>query len=265
MQFNKRIAPKRRYGFRARASSYGAAAKRAAGRIQRVWRSRRDLRRTVRRVSLNTRPTDYYRPRIPTMQPSSGDTGPQPVYGGVQLEELMTIPFSDDVTPGQRMGNKVFWKGLTIRWEIDNARPYIAGNTCGKVRFGIIETRGSALGEGQLLYDPTNTGYVNDTNTPFNHTKVKCIMDRTITIGDKDSWSTQGYRDTMNLKTFHKCNQFRMYEENDATTPVRPTRRAWYLFAIASGFVNQTSGGVPPSRQFININPEVTFSFKDPA
>lgn len=239
----------------------------AARRIQRVYRARTNrprLRRIVRNVSLNTRPTDYYRPRIPTMQPSAGQPGAAPADGGLQLAELMTIPFSDDVSPGYRMGNKVFWKGLTIRWNITNIRPWMATETPGRVRFGLLEARGSSLGIGQVLYDPTNTGNINDTTTPFNHAKVRVLMEKTITIGDVDSWDKQGYRSTQNMKTFSKVNQMRMYEENNATTPIRPTRRSWYIFAIASGFVQQTIGpGI--TRQFVNIQPEVTFSFKDPA
>lgn len=180
-----------------------------------------------------------------------------PSNATLPLHNVMVLPYNTQVPvpyTAHREGDKVFWKGLTIKWSIHNQRPYAAGNTPGKVRFGLIEARGTALESDIILYNPENTaGGVNDTDAIFNHAKVKVIFDRTITLGDSDAYAQMGYRDHVNVKTFTKCNQRRMFISNDSTTPTRVTQRNWYTFAIASGFQNGQ----------IRIGVDSSFSFKD--
>lgn len=217
----------------------------AAAKIQAVWRGRK-LRNTVRRTMRQQIPTDYHQQAI-TMAPAGG-------AGGNTLDNVMLIPFTIANEVGKRSGDKVFFKGLTIKWSIANSRPYAAGNTPGKVRFGLVESRGTALEANILLYNPTNAAAgVNNTDAIMNHSKVKVIFDRTVTMGDADAWAQQGYRDHINVKTFTKCNQRRMYISNDPLNTVRTTMRNWYVFAIASGF----------NAGQIRVKADISFSYKD--
>lgn len=236
-----------RYGFQSRRSfSANRYTKRsAASRIQRVWRARK-LRGTIKRTMRQQLPTDYHQGTV-IMAPSTG-------VGANQIEPVMWVPFTIANEAGKRTGDKVFFKGLTIKWSIHNQRAYAAGNTPGKVRFGLIEARGTALTNDIILYNPNNTvGGINDTDAIFNHAKVKVLFDRVITVGDADAYDKQGYRDHTNVKTFTKCNQRRMFIENDPLTVVRVTQRNWYVFAIASGF---TAGQ-------IRVTADFSFSYKD--
>lgn len=218
----------------------------AASRLQRVWRARK-LRQTVRRTMRQAIPTDYWQESY-QMSPSSTT---------LTLHNVMVLPFNTQVPvpyTAHREGDKVFWKGLTIKWSIHNQRAYAAGNTPGKVRFGLVEARGTAMEAAQLLYNPENVAAgVNDTDAIMNHAKVKVLFDKTITMGDSDAYDKQGYRDHQNVKTFTKCNQRRMFISNDPTSATRCTQRNWYTFAIASGF---TAGQ-------IRISVDSSFSFKD--
>lgn len=237
-----------RYGFQSRRSFSANRYSRvgAAKRIQRVWRSRGRIKSTVKRTMRQQLPTDYYQATA-TMSPQSG-------AGGNTLENVMLVPFTIANTVGSRTGDRIFFKGLTIKWSIHCQRDYDAANTPGKVRFGLIEARGTALTNDIILYNPQNTvGGVNDTDAIFNHAKVKVIFDRTLTMGDVNSYDKQGYRDHVNVKTFTKCNQNRMFIENNPLSPVRTTQRNWYVFAIASGY----------DAGEIRVTADHSFSFKD--
>lgn len=218
----------------------------AARRIQQVWRHRQ-FQRSVKKTIRSTIPTDYWQESY-SLAPSSAT---------LPLHNVMVLPYATQPPvpfTAFRSGDKVFWKGLTIKWSIHNQRAYAPGNTPGKVRFGLLEARGTQLLSDIILYNPQNVaGGVNDTDAIFNHAKVKVIFDRTVTLGDSDAYAQQGYRDHINVKTFTKCNQRRMFLSNDVTTPERCTQRNWYTFAIASGFQNGQ----------IRVSVDSSFSFKD--
>lgn len=234
-----------KHGVRSR-SAYSRGA--AASRIQRSWRSRgRVGARRIKQVIRSTLPTDYFQETF-TMTPQSG-------AGGNTLRGMMAVPFTIANTTGKRTGDKLFFKGLTIKWSVHCSRAYDAAHTPGKVRFGLIEARGTQLADQSLyLYNPTNAAAgVNDTDAIMNHAKVRVIFDRTITMGDSNSWSEMGYRDHQNVKTFTKCNSRRMFISNDVTDPTRVTNKNWYVFAVASGY----------GAGEIRITCDSSFSFKD--
>lgn len=236
-----------KYGGRSR-STYSRST--AASRIQRTWRSRNTRPASARRIKAvirSTLPTDYFQENY-TLTPQSG-------VGGNVIRNCMVLPFSIANAAGQRTGDKVFWKGLTLKWSIHCARVYAAGNTPGKVRFGLIEARGTQIADNTVyLYNPTNDpNGVNDVDAIMNHAKVRVIFDRTVTMGDAQAYSQMGYRDHINVKTFTPCNSRRMFISNDPLTPTRVTDKNWYVFAVASGY---TAGQ-------IRISVESSFSFKD--